>query len=203
MTNRSVRRATGTSRWKEIARPLAVGSSLGIASAVIPAPPAAAHGFAVNSVGDNQLHTWISTETTQGDLDIMQPYVDDRMVNQWDARTQLESQKLTTYSDNVDFYWFVTNAAPPGAADAACVEFWGTGVNGIPRCNRTRIRFNRDWMLANSADQKRQGACHEIGHSLGFDDSVPENHVGCMSGGPNGTLSTHEINHIDAFYDPY
>ncbi len=97
----------------------------------------------------------------------------------------------------------MTDAAPPGVADALCVEFWGTPQSGSPRCNQSRLRFNRDWMLSTSADQKRQGSCHEIGHSLGFDDSQPEPGSGCMSGGPNGVLTAHEINHINAFYDPY
>lgn len=204
MTNQARRRIAAS-----VARPLAMGGALGLVAgttSTITAPtPAAAHGFADNHyVADNSEHTWISTEPTQSERDIMQPFVDDRMVNQWDARTQLTSNKQSSYHDNVDVYWFVTESLTAGAAaDATCIAFTSGTQGGQSRCNRARIRFRTSWMLSTSADQKRQGACHEIGHTVGFDDSVPEASIGCMSGGPNGVLTTHEINHINAFYDPY
>lgn len=94
----------------------------------------------------------------------------------------------------MDAYWFATPVTG-GVADATCmVRDYGAN----PKCYRTRIRFEESYLNSASLDSRKQAACHEIGHSIGFDDSQPETNTGCMSGGPNGTLSTHEINHINA-----
>lgn len=117
-------------------------------------------------------------------------------------RTQLDVPAMT-YTTNTDAYWYVISDVPGGVADATCMEYFGSQHEGAVRCNRTRIRFVRSWAQNQTKYEKRQGACHEIGHSLGFDDSQPENNTGCMSGGGLGVSSAHEINHINSTYDPY
>ena len=119
----------------------------------------------------------------------------DRMTNQFGSRTDLNTF-ATTYSPSTDVYWFVTSTGP-AAADAVCVTYIGS------TCDQERIRFNTNWAATQTLNQKRQGACHEIGHTVGFDDSQPEVNTGCMSGGGLGVLSAHEIGHINNLYFPY
>ncbi len=64
-------------------------------------------------------------------------------------------------------------------------------------CDHFHIVFDSD-LLVKPIGQKRQGACHELGHSVGFPDA---GHTGgCMAGGTHnaGILNTHEIDDIDA-----
>lgn len=67
------------------------------------------------------------------------------------------------------------------------------------KCDHWHIIFDRGLRFTPLNNQKR-GVCHEIGHSLGFDDSQPEPGQGCMSGGGLRRLSGHEIHHIDEQY---
>lgn len=164
--------------------------------------PAAAHGFATHLVADNQTHTYASTEGTQFWYDAMAGFVNGRMTDQWDAKTEIETVAVSYNQGVTDAYWYVTPDIS-GGADTLCVNFTGAQHAGVPVCDSSRMRFAEDWVSGQSGDQKNQGACHEIGHTLGFDDSQPEYRTGCMSGGPNGTLSSHEKTHVNDMYDPY
>lgn len=161
---------------------------------------ASGHGFGLSAdpdhyVADSSIHTWVSTETDPAYLNRMENVFDTRMTNQYGARTVLSVQKLPAYTTDVDAYWFST-ASIGSEADATCMD-----LNTAPnpdQCRRARIRFRDGWVMEAILAQRKQGACHEIGHTVGFDDSVPENNIGCMSNGPNGVLSDHEIGHINA-----
>ena len=126
-------------------------------------------------------------------------HVDAAMNQQYAARTQLDVLEVE-YTLNTDAYWRVTPEIE--FADAYCMEYVGTHT-GLDKCQRARIRFGEDWVDTYSTHEKAQGSCHELGHTVGFDDSIPESNLGCMSGGGQGVLSSHEIAHINGMYDPY
>ncbi|MDF1598112.1 MAG: hypothetical protein P1T08_18745 [Acidimicrobiia bacterium] len=163
----------------------------------IPTATALAHGFGTSAnpdhyVADSSYHTWAETESSDGEY-----YA---MIGSWLAAINGQLRDRTdmsvgqqTYNTNTDVYWYVTPSV--GTADATCVDFSSSLV-----CNQVRVRFNTTWAYTYSSAQRQQGACHEIGHSVGFDDSQPENNTGCMSGGGQGVLSSHEIGHINAQY---
>ncbi|MEK7424424.1 MAG: hypothetical protein AAB131_11360 [Actinomycetota bacterium] len=141
---------------------------------------------------DAMPHTYTSTEGTVAEKLSMLSIFNDRMINQYDARTDIITQPVS-YTSSTDVYWFVDPAV--GTADTLCMNLISSNI-----CNRFRIRFNTTWAANQTIDQKRQGACHEIGHTVGFDDSVPQIALGCMSGGGLGILSTNEIWDINAGY---
>lgn len=148
-------------------------------------------------IADSSYHTWASIETSNpDDHALMDPVVDGRMTGQYIGRTDLSGGEVT-YNQYTDAYWYMT-ASTPGVADTVCkdlmTQYWPD------KCGRARIRFEEVYFRNTTDNDRKQGACHELGHTVGFDDSIPENNTGCMSGGPNGTLSTHEINHINYQY---
>jgi len=103
-----------------------------------------------------------------------------------------------SYTIHTDVYWFATTAV--SSSDALCVR-WADQNSTPKKCNQVRVRHPWKKVFDGTSDNTwKQGICHEVGHSVGFDDSSPETSAGCMSGGSNGTLSTHEINHINNQY---
>ncbi|HHC08170.1 MAG TPA: hypothetical protein ENK55_05590 [Actinobacteria bacterium] len=167
---------------------------------VLPAVPAIGHGFGLSAnpdhpVADSFFHTYVSVEANEYHEGLMEGVFISRMEDQYGARTDMAAYRLSSYDSTVDAYWYATPVTY-GVADATCMDL-DTAPNP-DQCRRTRIRFEEAWLESASLNQRRQGACHEIGHSVGFDDSVPEHQTGCMSNGPNGTLSSHEIGHINA-----
>ncbi len=165
----------------------------------LPALPAVAHGFGLSAnpdhpVADSFFHTYVSIESNEYHRGLMEAPFVSRMEDQYGDRTDMYAYQLASYDSTVDAYWYATPVTN-GVADATCMD-----LNTTPnpdQCRRTRIRFEESWLESASLNQRRQAACHEIGHSVGFDDSIPENDTGCMSNGPNGTLSSHEIGHIN------
>lgn len=164
--------------------------------------PALGHGFGTTAnpdhyIADSNFHTWVSTEGTQAHFNYLDPLFDGRMTGQYGNRTDLSVGELGSYTSTVDVYWFATPDVT--SADATCMAWFDAGSTP-PKCERVRVRLAESKIGVVSDDQWRQGICHEVGHSVGFDDSVPEVNTGCMSGGPNGVLSSHEINHINGQY---
>lgn len=175
------------------------GLAIGLASLVLITIPVAAraHGFGTSAspdhyVADSSHHTWAETEGTDGEYNAMIGSWLFAINNQLRDRSDMTVGQQS-YDSNTDVYWFVTPSV--GVADALCVDYSAPLI-----CNQVRVRFNTSWAYSTSANGRRQGACHEIGHSVGFDDSQPENNTGCMSGGGLGVLSSHEIGHINAQY---
>jgi hypothetical protein len=156
-----------------------------------------AHGFGTSAnpdhyVADGMPHTYASTESTASEKITMEAWFNGRMTTQYDQRTDMTVLSVG-YTSFTDAYWYVTTAV--GTADATCMNLLAGNI-----CERVRIRFNTTWAANQTTNEKRQGACHEIGHSVGFDDSIPEVATGCMSGGGLGVLSAHEIGHINDQY---
>lgn len=169
----------------------------GLIAIVIAGQNVDAHGFGSTAspshyVADGMPHTYGTTEANISDRTAMESVFNDRIVNQYGIRTDLSVLQVTPTA-YTDAYWYVTTAT--STADATCMSLAATGV-----CESARIRFNTLWVRQQSLNEHRQGACHEIGHTVGFDDSVPEYQLGCMSGGGLGILSSHEIGHINAQY---
>lgn len=162
-----------------------------------------AHGFATSAspdhyVADSSIHTFISTEGNSAERFWIESIFDDRMVSQYNDRTDLTTIKASSCSTMTDVYWFVTNISS-GPGDATCVSYLDAPASP-PVCDQVRVRFDPDWASSVSGYEKRQGTCHEIGHSVGFDDSQPEANTGCMSGGSIGHLSSHEVTHLNQEY---
>lgn len=176
-----------------------LSGALCCAAIVAPAGSTAAHGFGTSAnpdhyIADGPGHTWISVETNASHRNYLDPLFDGRMTGQYGARTDMTVAELTTYINTVDVYWEATLSVT--SSDAQCMQW--VVYNQI--CDRVRIRHPESKIGVASANTWRQGMCHEIGHSVGFDDSSPENAIGCMSGGGVGVLSSHEIGHINAQY---
>lgn len=166
------------------------------------ARPALGDGFGASAnpdhyIADSNFHTWVSTEGTQAHFNYLDPLFDGRMTSQFGNSTDMVVQELGSYTTTVDVYWFATPAV--SSSDATCMAWFDAGSTP-PKCEQVRVRLPESKIGTIPVDQWRQGICHEVGHSVGFDDSIPESSTGCMSGGPNGVLSTHEINHINGQY---
>lgn len=159
---------------------------------------ALAHGFGgTHYVADDRSHTYVTTESDISYRSKVDPHFDSVMYNQYYVRTDLTGGEHSTYYTYTDVYWYVTTEV--STSDAACVR-WYNSTSTPKKCDQVRVRLAQARVDVVSDDTLRQGICHEVGHSVGFDDSQPETNTGCMSGGSNGTLSTHEIGHINGWY---
>jgi hypothetical protein len=106
----------------------------------------------------------------------------------------LSTVKLSA-PDSADVYWFVTTDLTPGAAaDTLCV---GTLSGNV--CSRFRIRVAQDAKIGLDTTLEKNLACHEVGHTVGFDDGGTAR-LSCMDGGDNAKLGSYEKIRINNRY---
>ena len=163
---------------------------------------ASAHGFGSGPghyISYTSFVTYGSSESNGNHRAILAAFWGWVMNYQYGPRTAVAVDKVP--SQNAYVYWFVTPLPSGVGADARCMEY--TNVSSNPaECSRARVRHNESGINRGSKSAKRQGVCHEVGHTLGFIDYPGGSTNGCMGGGTanGGVLRTHEINHLNACY---
>lgn len=161
-----------------------------VAILLVPSLVALADYF-TGAFADSATHTWWDgNEQNAGELANWGVRMNTVMNNQYGNRTDMAVAETTTHgtcatSNCTDISWNATNLPTPLAGTATCAEGLANNI-----CDHWHVSFDND---TNGSNQQ---VCHEIGHTVGFDD-IPNNPGGCMGGGA-GALNTHEIGHIDA-----
>ncbi|HTE50895.1 MAG TPA: hypothetical protein VK698_08505 [Kofleriaceae bacterium] len=163
---------------------------------------AGAHGFP-GPYADNSSHTFVSIEPTESEFLYWNHFVY-YTYTQYGDRTDLSTSERgwNDYTATTDVYWYTLDQWAfdmdyPGVTvhgDSLCVAPMSDN-----KCDQFRVRISNGAAATSEANQW-QLVCHEFGHTVGFDDSIPEPGLGCMSGGGAGWLSDHEIAHINERY---
>jgi hypothetical protein len=168
-----------------------------VASAFLPRS-ASAHGFP-GRYADNRDHWSVTVEPTEEQRSYWNHFVHFSLFGQYDP-TDLIIHEQSSYTSSVDIYWYsleqwAFNNDYPGVTvhgDVICEATLSGNA-----CDRFRLRLSEGARATSEANQWHL-VCHELGHTIGFDDSVPEPGQGCMSGCGCGVLSTHERGHVNA-----
>lgn len=164
------------------------------------AMPALAHFFTGSGrYADTSTHTWWDGwESEPGELAIWGPYVEDSMYDEYHDRTDLVVSKFAYHYNSsytypyTDFSWGAINLPTPKGGDAVC----NAGFLSNNRCDHFHIQFDND---PASEQVRRSAVCHEIGHTVGFDDGATWS-GGCIGIGSQYTLHSYEIYHINSRY---
>lgn len=69
--------------------------------------------------------------------------------------------------------WSKPDSAGISSSNAVCVQWTNQGATP-PICDRVRVQLKQERVDVVTSSTLRQGICHEVGHSVGFDDSTPE-----------------------------
>lgn len=169
------------------------------------ATAALGHGFGAGTtpahyVGDSTFHNWRNSESNAGESNTWDPRVD-AMMSMYITDTDLTGTETTTHGSSRGFYvdisWWVT-PIPNFGATASCDKWYDSSASP-PECDHNHVRFDGgDW---SDTFGRNYAACHEIGHTVGFDDSL------WGTGGKDACmedfvvdLDTHMINNINAHY---
>lgn len=162
----------------------------------------AAADFFGGRYADDTTHHFVSIESNNADFEELDGKFTAAMQH-LDATTQMRDVKRNRhdYVSWVDAYWYATDQSnfsnPTVNGDTTCMAALASN-----RCDRFRVRFNED-RLWRSNRRIRRTACHEILHTVGFDDGWTGN-SGCLPGWGTGPgfsddiyMNTHEKNHIN------
>ncbi len=123
--------------------------------------------------------------------------MDDVMTNEIERKTTVLTTKVTYHINwsltypYVDISWWAADLPVGLGGDAVCKVY----LSGSS-CDHSHVRFDDD--AGQTPASKRQKVCHEIMHTLGADDG--SSNGGCIGGGPDGTLNSHDISHINSTY---
>jgi hypothetical protein len=98
-------------------------------------------------------------------------------------------------TDYVDVQWLARDLQPPVAGTAIC-NVWTNQSTRV--CNHFHTEFDNNPVPG--ATTKKNIVCHEIGHTLGFDDHTHNPPSGCLGGGGQGVLDSHEKFHLNTRY---
>ncbi len=148
---------------------------------------------------DTATHTWWNGAARSYDVPIWGPINEDIMYDEIEAKTVIDAIKVSYHYKAgltypwVDFSWWAADLQAPRGGSATCDEPIGSS-----RCDHFHVIYDDD--PGQTTNSKRQKVCHELLHTLGADDGSTAG--GCMGGGPDGTLNSHDIGHIDGYYTP-
>lgn len=169
------------------------------------AVPQAAYAHAFGSIKqDNNEVTFSSDEDTEYDHLWWNHFVHFEQYDQYGARTDLTAieQGRKAYNSSTDVIWWAANLSLKDGGLTRCVNIdWPRG-----RCDSFNVRFNQNY-TGTPANTGWFIACHEFGHSYGF-DHLTTGDFGCMypSVDPwnppptGGWISQHMIDHINNQY---
>lgn len=190
-----------TSRGVSVAAVLSAASVVGVQMAS--SSPAAAYRAPFDRVkADGYTFDYVSTEATADIRNHWDPYWDAAMEGEWDNKTDL-SVTETGYYSGVDLYWYSLpdsdsfwNSHTPGAAAVEECITYGDFV-----CNRARVVIKDSAAFTLNDTLKKNLACHEAGHAIGFSDGTDR--TSCLDSGDNGLIGFWEASKVNEFYYPY
>ncbi len=166
--------------------------------------PAAAHNFGLTK-SDNSTVTFSSDEYWDHDWSYWNHFVHFEQYDQYGARTDLTAQEegRKRYNGDTDVIWWAAGLGTQTNADYRCVKV--NFSNG--RCNQGHLRFNEAYTNRVPANTGWYLACHEFGHSYGF-EHLNDGEAGCMTTtmdpwnppSSGGSLNNHMIFHTNAQY---
>ncbi len=103
-----------------------------------------------------------------------------------------------SYNSSDDVIWWATSQSlmqfPTSLGEVYCSK-----TSGSTKCDRWVMKLLETMETTHSWAVKWNVACHEIGHTVGFDDGGTAG-FSCMDGGNNGILASYEINKINGRY---
>lgn len=156
-----------------------------------------------NAIGytDDWDFNYTSTESNTGDYWEYVTYMDYAMFAVWGGLTDLKARsKHRTYYSWIDIGWYMTTDMQDNVAGDTRCRVWKNKSANI--CDRSRVRF-AEFMLnrvgpSHTTTQKRNVACHEVGHVVGFGHGTAG--TSCMDNGNTGTITDYERNLVNARY---
>ncbi len=151
---------------------------------------------------DDRDFNYTSTESNEADFWDFVEYVDYAMFDVWGALTDLSARsKHRTFYSWIDIGWYMTDFGQGSnvGGDTVC-RAWRDRAAKI--CDRNRVRFSEDYLRRTpgsfATQQKRNVACHEAGHAVGFGHG--DTARSCMDGGGNARISWYERSLVNARY---